>query len=105
MKKSVKKQPTMEQNWMSLAFLYNETNQKNLAVTTLREAADAKPSFAKLANCVANSNMSSSIFFSTEAFLVYKYPYFSLPHNVLKVIHVCLHFLSLDLNYSSRKKT
>ncbi len=51
----IEKQPTLEQNWMSLAFLYNEVGEKNLAVNTLREAAVSKPSFAKMANCVADN--------------------------------------------------
>lgn len=51
----VANKPDVEQNWASLAFLYNQIGEKDLAVSTLREAADKKPAFAKMANCLADN--------------------------------------------------
>jgi O-antigen ligase/tetratricopeptide (TPR) repeat protein len=51
----VKQSPEVEQNWASLAFLHNQLGNKEKAVSTLREAATKKPSFAKLANCIADN--------------------------------------------------
>lgn len=49
------KQPEIEQNWASLAFLYGKIGDTAAAVATLREAATKKPGFAKYANCVADN--------------------------------------------------
>jgi O-antigen ligase/cytochrome c-type biogenesis protein CcmH/NrfG len=51
----VANEPEQEQNWASLAFLYNQIGEKELAVSTLREAGEKKPSFAKTANCLADN--------------------------------------------------
>ncbi len=48
-------QPDIEQNRASLAFLYYELGQTDLASATLREAASVKPSFAKTATCIADN--------------------------------------------------
>lgn len=51
----VAKEPELEQNWASLAFLYNQIGEKELAASTLREAGVKKPGFAKTANCLADN--------------------------------------------------
>jgi Tfp pilus assembly protein PilF len=47
--------PDSEQNWASLAFLYNQIGERELAASTLREAGEKKPAFAKTANCLADN--------------------------------------------------
>ncbi len=54
-KARIKQQPEVEQNYASLAFMYYQMNQKDLAVETLREAGRVKPSFAKTATCIADN--------------------------------------------------
>lgn len=51
----VRIKPEVEQNWASLAFLYNQIGDKESAVKTMRQAAEAKPAFAKMANCIADN--------------------------------------------------
>ncbi len=51
----IKLQPVKEQDWTSLAFLYNQSGQPEKAVATLREIAELKPTFSKTANCLANN--------------------------------------------------
>lgn len=54
-KARISQNPTVEQNWASLAFLYSQLGDTKSAVDTLREAAVAKPSFAKTATCIADN--------------------------------------------------
>ncbi len=54
-KARIAQKPDVEQNWASLAFLYVQTGDKKAAVDTLKRAAEAKPSFAKTANCIADN--------------------------------------------------
>jgi tetratricopeptide (TPR) repeat protein len=51
----VAQKPEVEQNWVSLSFLYYQMGDKNKAVETLGKSAEAKPSFAKMANCFADN--------------------------------------------------
>ena len=51
----IEKNPEVEQNWASLAFLYSQLGNKAAAVATLREAGVKRPSFSKKANCIANN--------------------------------------------------
>ena len=51
----VAQKPEIEQNWVSLAFLYYQMGDKEKAVSTLNDSAKAKPSFAKMANCFAEN--------------------------------------------------
>ncbi len=54
-KARITQQPGVEQNYASLAFLYHQLGQKDLAVEALREAGKVKPSFSKTANCIADN--------------------------------------------------
>ncbi len=54
-KARIAQKPDVEQNWASLAFLYDQMGNKKDAVDTLKRAAEAKPSFAKMANCIAGN--------------------------------------------------
>lgn len=54
-KAKIKNFPDVDQNWASLAFLYNKAGNTAAAVETLRTAALKKPSFAKAANCIADN--------------------------------------------------
>jgi cytochrome c-type biogenesis protein CcmH/NrfG len=54
-KARITQQPDNEQNWASLAFLYKQMGDKTSAVETLRKAGQQKPSFAKIANCIADN--------------------------------------------------
>ena len=51
----VTKQPTVAQNWSSLAFLYKQIGDNTKAAELLREAAKQVPSFAKAATCIADN--------------------------------------------------
>ncbi len=51
----VSQAPESEQNWVSLAFLYYQMGNKDKAIETLGKSAEAKPSFAKMANCFAEN--------------------------------------------------
>ncbi|MEZ4103670.1 MAG: O-antigen ligase family protein [Candidatus Paceibacterota bacterium] len=46
-----KNDPENEQNWVSLSFLYYQNGELEKAVETLRGSIEAKPTFAKTANC------------------------------------------------------
>lgn len=48
-------QPEVDQNWASLAFLYQKQGNRTKAVETLRTAAAARPTFAKTATCIADN--------------------------------------------------
>lgn len=54
-KKRVELSPLDVQNWASLAFLYNQTGDKDQALATLDEAAKKFPSFTKMATCVSDN--------------------------------------------------
>ena len=47
--------PNQPQNWASLAFLYFEQGENDLAVQTLREGGTVIPDFETTANCIANN--------------------------------------------------
>jgi tetratricopeptide (TPR) repeat protein len=47
--------PQTEQNWVSLSFAYKQIGDIKSSAETLRQAAAAKPAFAKKANCFANN--------------------------------------------------
>jgi len=47
--------PAMDQYWASLSFLYSQIGDTKSAVATLREAATVRPTFAKVANCLADN--------------------------------------------------
>ncbi len=51
----VVQQPDVEQNWVSLAFLYYQMGDKDKAVDALSRSAEAKPSFAKMAGCFSEN--------------------------------------------------
>lgn len=51
----VAEHPEVAQNWSSLSFLYNQVGNTAVAVETLRTAASKLPSFAKVANCIADN--------------------------------------------------
>jgi O-antigen ligase/tetratricopeptide (TPR) repeat protein len=44
-----------EQDWISLAFLYDQIGKKDVAIAKLRELATARPNFSKVANCFADN--------------------------------------------------
>jgi O-antigen ligase/cytochrome c-type biogenesis protein CcmH/NrfG len=54
-KVKVEEEPSNEQNWVSLAFLYNQMGDTKAAADTLRQAGEEKPTFAKVANCIADN--------------------------------------------------
>lgn len=45
----------VEQDWASLAFLYNQMGDTKAAIETLRQAAAARPNFSKAATCIADN--------------------------------------------------
>ncbi|KXJ99774.1 MAG: O-Antigen ligase [Parcubacteria bacterium OLB19] len=51
----VAQNPELEQNWVSLSFLYYQMGNKDKAIETLNRSAEAKPSFAKMASCFADN--------------------------------------------------
>jgi cytochrome c-type biogenesis protein CcmH/NrfG/O-antigen ligase len=51
----VNQKPDVEQNWVSLSFLYYQMGNKDKAIDALERSAKAKPSFAKTASCFAEN--------------------------------------------------
>ncbi len=54
-KARIDQQPENEQDWASLAFLYNQAGDVASAVETLREAGRKIPQFGPAANCIADN--------------------------------------------------
>ncbi len=47
--------PELEQNWVSLAYLYYQIKENDMAVDALERGSKAVPTFAKTATCFANN--------------------------------------------------